>query len=434
MIMKEKSIKITLALAILCQSVFAQEFTTPKKPSLFGFSGNIVSFSNKLSSVKNSDAGFSLMWWKGLTNKIDLSVRYNGLFSNYAKTEAASGEYINEVEASFHARPMNDNHILSPFITAGIGAGNYAKKAIAPYVPLGAGLQVNLYNESYIFLQGNYRFSLAKTKLDNNIFLSLGVAGRLGDATPAPVKALPVPPPPPVVVDTDNDGVPDSTDACPAVAGVPALNGCPDKDSDGIADKDDKCPDMAGLARYNGCPIPDTDKDGINDEQDKCPDVAGVAKYDGCPIPDTDKDGVNDEMDKCPSLAGIAANDGCPEIKAEVKKRIDVAAKQIFFATGSAKLLAKSNKSLNEIAKVLSEDANLKIDINGHTDNTGKPEKNKLLSENRAKAVYDYLAKKGVSEERLQSAGFGQEQPIADNKKAAGRAKNRRVELNLHYN
>jgi OmpA-OmpF porin, OOP family len=433
MIMKRS--KIFLVLTLLCQITFAQEFSSTKKPSLLGFSANLTTFSTSLSGFGKADPGFSIMYWKGLTNKIDLSVRYNGLFSNYSKSSSKASEYINEMEASFHARPMNDNHILSPFITAGIGAGTYGKNVIAPYVPVGAGLQVNMYNESYIFLQGNYRFSLSKAKLDDNMFLSLGFTQALTEAKAAPVKELPTPPPAPVVVvDTDSDGVPDSTDACPAVAGLASLKGCPDKDNDGIADKDDKCPDVAGLAKYNGCPIPDTDKDGINDELDKCVDVAGIAKYGGCPIPDTDKDGVNDEMDKCLTLAGTAANDGCPEIKAEVKKRIEVAAKQIFFATGSAKLLAKSNKSLNEIAKILTEDANLKLDISGHTDNTGKSEKNKLLSENRAKGVYDYLVKKGVPEARLASAGFGQEQPIADNKKPAGRAKNRRVELNLHYN
>jgi OmpA-OmpF porin, OOP family len=261
-------------------------------------------------------------------------------------------------------------------------------------------------SQTYLFLQGNYRVSLAKSKLDNNMFYSFGVTGALNDRDmPAP-KPLPVPAPLVVVVtDKDSDGVPDSTDACPDAAGLASLQGCPDKDNDGIADKDDKCQDVAGLK-----------------------------KYDGCPVPDTDNDGVNDELDKCPSLPGTAANDGCPEIKAEVKKRIDVAAKQIFFATGSAKLLAKSNKSLNEVATILKADENLKLDINGHTDNTGKLEKNQLLSENRAKAVYDYLVKKGVTEARLMSVGFGQDRPITDNKTAAGRAKNRRVELNLHYN
>jgi outer membrane protein OmpA-like peptidoglycan-associated protein len=211
------------------------------------------------------------------------------------------------------------------------------------------------------------------------------------------------------------------------------LKGCPDKDGDGLADKDDKCPEVAGLQKYEGCPIPDTDKDGVNDEQDKCPSIAGVARYEGCPIPDTDKDGVNDEEDKCPALAGTAANRGCPEIKEEVKKRVDKAALNIYFVTGSSKLLAKSNKSLEELVKILKEDKDLKLNINGHTDNTGKPEKNQVLSENRAKAVYDYLVKKEVSETQLKSTGFGQDQPVADNKTAAGRLKNRRVELQLHY-
>ena len=159
-----------------------------------------------------------------------------------------------------------------------------------------------------------------------------------------------------------------------------------------------------------------------------------MARYEGCPVPDRDKDGVNDEVDKCPDLPGIPANAGCPEIKEEVRRRIEVAAKNIFFVTGSYKLIARSNKSLDEVVKLLQEDTNLKIDVEGHTDNVGKPEKNQSLSENRAKAVYDYFVKKGIDPGRLRSAGYGQDQPVADNKTAAGRSKNRRVELKLHYN
>ncbi|MFT3680636.1 MAG: OmpA family protein [Ferruginibacter sp.] len=431
-----KQLKAGIIFIALSQCAFAQKFDSPKKPSLIGFSANLVDFSASLPDIGKVDPGVSLMYWTGLSNRIDLSVRYNGLFTEYSKLNPTTNTnyYVNELEASLHARALTDDHLLNPFITAGIGGGYYDKKVV-PYAPLGVGLQLNMFNDGYIFLQGNYRLSLDKKRLDNNTFYSLGFTVPLKDRKPAAPKPVPVVAPVvPVVKDTDNDGVPDSTDACPEVAGLPSLNGCPDKDSDGIADKDDKCPDVAGLAKYNGCPIPDTDHDGINDEQDKCPTVAGTAKYNGCPIPDSDNDGVNDEEDKCPLLPGTAANSGCPEIKAEVKKRIEVAAKQIFFATGSAKLLAKSNKSLNEVAAILLADPNLKLDINGHTDNTGKSEKNQALSENRARAVYDYLVKKGVESSRLVSAGFGQDQPIADNKTAAGRAKNRRVELNLHYN
>lgn len=416
---------------VTSQALFAQKFYTTKKPSLIGFSANLTDFTASFPKIQKVDPGASIMYWKGITNLVDFSLRYNALFSDFASgPEYPNQNYTNEFEGALHLRPASDNHTLLPFLSAGLGIGNYPHWT--PYAPLGGGLQLNLMDETYIFLQANYRKSFNTNYLHDNMFYSLGFTEPIGRRKEKVVEA-PAVTPVQVVKDRDNDGVEDALDLCPDVAGLAKFNGCPDTDGDGIADKDDKCPAVAGLARYGGCPIPDSDNDGINDEQDKCPNVAGVARYQGCPIPDTDGDGVNDEMDKCPTLPGTVENHGCPEIKAEVRKRMDVAAKNIYFATGSAKLLAKSNKALNSIADVLKADPNLKLDINGYTDNTGKPEKNLLLSQNRAKAVYDYLVKKGISDNRLQATGFGQEDPIADNKTAAGRAKNRRVELKLHY-
>lgn len=231
--------------------------------------------------------------------------------------------------------------------------------------------------------------------------------------------------------DRDSDGLSDSVDVCPDQAGPASLNGCPDRDNDNIADKDDSCPDVAGLSKYKGCPIPDSDNDGINDEQDACPLVAGIARYLGCPIPDTDKDGVNDEVDKCPNEVGPAANFGCPVIKAEVIERINLAAKNIFFATGNAKLLSRSYPSLNNVVKILQDDPAYKVDIEGHTDITGTPEKNQVLSQERAKSVKTYLVSKGIDENRITTAGFGSDKPVAENKTALGKAKNRRVEMKL---
>jgi len=388
------------------------------------------------SSFSRLDIGFSLMYWKGLTKHVDFSARYNGLFSDYSKTPNSSNSannYDNELEASLHARALSDDHTFNPFISAGLGGGTYSGK-VAPYAPLGVGLQINLASVTYIFLQANYRVSLDKARLDNNLFYSFGITENI--ASPKAPKVAPPAPPIPVVVvkDRDNDGVVDSLDACPDVAGLAKFNGCPDTDGDGIADKDDKCPAVAGLAKYQGCPIPDTDGDGINDEQDKCPTVAGIAKYQGCPIPDTDNDGVNDEEDKCPSIPGVKENNGCPVVKEEVAKKVAASAKNIFFATGSAKLLPASFKSLNSVATILKEDADLKLDIEGYTDNAGKPAKNQLLSEQRAKAVMDYLTKKAaVDASRLSSAGYGDAKPVASNKTAKGRAQNRRVVLLPKY-
>ncbi len=245
---------------------------------------------------------------------------------------------------------------------------------------------------------------------------------------PAPVIEKPV-------ADSDHDGINDNEDKCPQTAGIAKYNGCPvpDTDGDGINDEEDKCPSVAGIAKYNGCPVPDTDGDGINDEEDKCPAVAGVAKYDGCPVPDTDGDGINDEEDKCPSLAGIAANSGCPAIKEEIIKKMDYAARKIYFATGKAALLSTSFPSLNEVAKILKDNPDVHLQIEGYTDNTGKAETNLILSDKRALAVKNYLVGKGVNESRVTYKGYGPENPVADNKTAAGRAKNRRVELKLGY-
>jgi outer membrane protein OmpA-like peptidoglycan-associated protein len=207
----------------------------------------------------------------------------------------------------------------------------------------------------------------------------------------------------------------------------------PDTDKDGINDEEDKCPTVFGLARYQGCPIPDTDKDGINDEEDKCPTVPGLARYQGCPLVDTDNDGVPDEEDKCPTQPGPKENNGCPVIKEEVKKKVDYAANNILFATGKYVLLSKSFKGLDEVSKILKDNPDLKLSIDGHTDNVGADGFNQKLSENRANAVKNYFMKKGIDAGRLTASGHGKTQPIEDNKTAAGRAKNRRVEMKLSY-
>ena len=180
----------------------------------------------------------------------------------------------------------------------------------------------------------------------------------------------------------------------------------------------------------------DTDGDGVMDCNDKCPNVAGFARYDGCPIPDRDNDGVNDEEDKCPDTPGPAANNGCPIIKEvgeKISRSVSMDAENIQFTGTSTKLTTKSNASLNDIVKYLNEDPALQVKIEGHTDNAGDDAVNMKLSADRADAVKAYLVSKGISEDRIKTEGFGETMPIADNNTAAGRMKNRRVEIKLSY-
>lgn len=101
----------------------------------------------------------------------------------------------------------------------------------------------------------------------------------------------------------------------------------------------------------------------------------------------------------------------------------------IYFAFNSADILANSQKVLDEFIVFLNDHPTLQIGIEGHTDNVGSDEFNLILSENRAKAVYNYLVNNGIDANRLQYKGFGESSPIATNETEEGRAMNRRTEF-----
>ena len=227
--------------------------------------------------------------------------------------------------------------------------------------------------------------------------------------------------------DTDNDGIVDKEDSCPTVPGIPAMNGCPDSDRDGITDDKDGCPQTPGTAEHGGCP--DSDDDGIADNEDSCPNTPGVRKFDGCP--DTDNDGIADNADNCPTLAGPASNDGCPAIAAEDKAVLDLAMQNVNFETGSSRLLPASRNVLDQIAEIVQRYPGYNLFIDGYTDNVGNDFANQQLSADRANTCADYLSSKGVDRSLLITKGHGENDPIADNKTAAGRRMNRRVTFRL---
>jgi len=105
--------------------------------------------------------------------------------------------------------------------------------------------------------------------------------------------------------------------------------------------------------------------------------------------------------------------------------------KEIYFATGSSKLLAKSLHVLNDIVRVLLENPSYQLIVESHTDNEGKDELNQQLTQQRAESVKAYLVSKGIEESRVTAIGYGESKPIADNTTARGRAQNRRTELIL---
>ncbi|NNK86671.1 MAG: OmpA family protein, partial [Flavobacteriaceae bacterium] len=170
------------------------------------------------------------------------------------------------------------------------------------------------------------------------------------------------------------------------------------------------------------------------DGDDGCPNEAGPAANNGCPYPDTDGDGVLDKDDQCPDKVGTVANNGCPEVTEAVAKTLNDYAKTILFDTGKTTIKFESAEILSNIAGILKEYSNAKFNIDGHTDSVGSESLNQKLSEGRAQAVVDWLVENGIDRSRLTARGFGESQPIMSNNTRDGRARNRRVEINLIKN
>ncbi|WP_147677694.1 OmpA family protein [Algibacter pacificus] len=392
---------------------------------------NILPSLSTISVSKYLGDGFSF----GVTGSLNKIDKWGDISSNPDTTNKVSDLSYYGVDGTFKYNFL-DGTTVDPFL--GVGGGYSWVNDIGSGT-LNGTVGFNIwFNDNIGFtLQTGYKHSF-ETYLDSHFQHSAGIAIKFGgtdtdgdgvfdkdDACPdvAGLEAFNGCP------DTDGDGIEDSKDACPNEAGTTEFNGCPDTDGDGIADKDDKCPTVAGLKSLNGCP--DADGDGVTDADDKCPSEAGPAANQGCPWADKDGDGVLDKDDKCPEVKGTVANAGCPEVTEEVQKQLNSYAKTILFDTGKSTIKAQSAAVLADIISILKEYPTAKFTVEGHTDSVGSETLNQKLSESRANAVKDYLTSKGINTTRLSAIGYGEAKPIDTNMNRAGRANNRRVEINL---
>jgi OOP family OmpA-OmpF porin len=171
----------------------------------------------------------------------------------------------------------------------------------------------------------------------------------------------------------------------------------------------------------------DSDNDTVSDAKDRSPGTVRGAEVgpDGCEG-DRDGDGVVDRLDLCPESPDNAdANRfGCAGGE-------PVVLSGIFFSGGNAELSPAAQSYLDTVAGVLELSADSRFEVAGHTDSIGDAGRNLTVSRQRAEAVTDYLIKKGIAPGRLVPAGYGADQPVADNAAAEGRAANRRVELKI---
>ncbi len=246
--------------------------------------------------------------------------------------------------------------------------------------------------------------------------------------------------------DRDGDGIADPNDKCPEIAedrdGVEDEDGCfedQDSDGDGVGDATDLCitepEDADGYLDVDGCPDPDNDGDRLADAADKCVDQPEdhdtFADEDGCPDLDNDADSILDVDDSCPNEAGTPTERGCPSRYKDVIVTNDkvVITQQVFFETNKTKIRELSFGLLNTVAQVLRDFPDMRVEVQGHTDDRGADGPNLKLSQGRAESVREYLIGQGIEPYRMTARGYGETKPIESNKTPSGRAANRRVEF-----
>jgi outer membrane protein OmpA-like peptidoglycan-associated protein len=149
---------------------------------------------------------------------------------------------------------------------------------------------------------------------------------------------------------------------------------------------------------------------------------------------DGDGDGIPDVADRCPDVAGPWQNYGCPLYEKVVVQPDKLELKEkIQFAQNSPVIEAISYALLDEVAKALTDNKSFVVQVEGNASSEGGEEHNQTLSEQRAQAVLDYLADKGVARDRLKATGFSSSRPLVSNATATGRETNRRVEFAVHF-
>lgn len=346
----------------------------------------------------------------------------------------ADAKYLH-LDALYHFE--DEDSAWAPYIVAGVGKQDYEAELTTATSKIDFEFDETTYNlglglkykvNSNFHIRGDIRATLGDAEGSTGGLANLGFMYIFGEAKTKKAEE----PQEPVVTDVDNDGIPDAQDQCPgSKVGVPVgANGCElDSDADGIVDSLDKCSTTeAGIeVDETGCAkVGDSDNDGVPNELDECQGTTAGAKViaNGCEI-DSDSDGVVDSKDMCPNSNPEFDTDekGCyAKIEKDISFRLNVN-----FASGSSRLTAESNDSIQELADILKANPEVKASVVGYTDSTGSAAGNKRVSQKRADSVKAKLIENGVEASRITAKGMGEANPIADNNTAEGRAENRRV-------
>ncbi|MEJ7737375.1 MAG: hypothetical protein WKF97_08115 [Chitinophagaceae bacterium] len=191
-----KNLVLLLATVMIVPAAFSQNSDNTKKPALaiyflfndFKTANSIRS--NSLSSVlkdkqfaklKEMSPGLAVSYLKGIAPNFDFSTTLAGSFLDYpfeGKVLSGNESLLLEADASIHAKMLDDKHWVVPYLSAGIGISKY-KGYYGAILPLGAGIQVNFFDDAFLMLNSQYRLKVTDNS-NYHFYFSIGIAGNLG--------------------------------------------------------------------------------------------------------------------------------------------------------------------------------------------------------------------------------------------------------------
>jgi OOP family OmpA-OmpF porin len=191
----KKALVFTAAFMLLSSFAFSQGNDHIKKPTLgiqfflndFETAASIRNTSlnatirdKTYAKFKDMNAGMAISYLQGITSKLDFSSMLGASFVDYPMDDRAAFGNQNllvEATASLHAKMLPDSYCVVPYLSAGVGASAY-KGFIGAFMPLGAGIQVNLFDEAFLFINSQYRIKITEAS-NYHFFGSIGIAGNL---------------------------------------------------------------------------------------------------------------------------------------------------------------------------------------------------------------------------------------------------------------
>ena len=261
--------------------------------------------------------------------------------------------------------------------------------------------------------------------------------------------------------DRDGDGIINRKDKCPKIPGLPEFNGCPDNDGDGIPDLEDKCPNEPGVKLNNGCPEKDEalDENNLMSDKNKELQLGVVSSTFSKNTTNTKEESGNQEVlaennsmsnknkELQPEVVSSAFSKNTTNTKQEsnnqisndisnisflINKKLDEN-RIIYFPAGSIKILGKKNLvKLRGIIKLITNQKDLKVLLEGHSSDDGDSLSNLELSRDRAIIIKQTLIDLGTDPGRIKIKALGEEEPIFDNKSINGDRFNRSVLITLY--